>query len=577
MYGTVTVSNNLQQSDDSLRIRLYYPVRALAGPEWMITRSYEQFILLYGEDETVKFLFDRDYELLCNRVSYVSNPANCTKYSDGTFGADIGDYTNTKLIYTSKDSVADSTYTYHIRFSSDSSIDFNNFYLLVQRYVKDLSALITNNTSMYSQGIFGKDYIASEGSGDWNLGKSEIQNEFNLTPTYSSVFMPNFEMSGSIAKPITYTLEDLENAILEFLSTDCALDIQVLGEHHYLISTNTPDLQINCSNSDLCQVVASSREYYDRIQASQKWSNRVLSISSLYNSAVSDIKVTISAGNYNMYKVQVYKTDGNTVNEEYFEVAKEDISTIGSSIVSIKLIDKDGDITGTYELTGATGYYEESYELGYLELLDVDEVDIPQVDIVLDTTENGEIYKQYRRCFPNALILSNNVETSSNLISISPQYVKWSTLGLKLPSYFVLLDLLPEYVSMFSKRTIELIEDDSELGFQLKEADYEYVITDLYIHLNKSPDLLRYSLRSAVARAMICRCFSELHAVTADGIREEIASLLNQINSYLSAELNYEILSERIVGAKYTAAVKISLENRIFENFTLQIEVNYDE
>ncbi len=111
----------------------------------------------------------------------------------------------------------------------------------------------------------------------------------------------------------------------------------------------------------------------------------------------------------------------------------------------------------------------------------------------------------------------------------------------------------------------------------MKEADYEYVITDLYIHLNKSPDLLRYSLRSAVARSMVCRCFSELHGVTADGIREEIASLLNQIDSYLSAELSYEILSERTVGTKYITAVKISLENRIFENFTLQIEVNYDE
>lgn len=566
MYGVVHVYNNIENSSDSIKIRLYYPVKSYSGPEWMITSSYEEFILFYGEDELAKFLFDRNYELLCNRVSRVLGSANCTKYSDGSFLQDTGRYLHTELVY----DIPESTYTYLVKFNPNAK-DFNNFYIYVRKYIKDLSALSSDSTVMYSIGLFGEDYITSLGTGDWNLGKSKLQDQFHLTPTTYSVFMPNFIFEKGQAKPVTYTIDDIEDAIVNFFKVNCALDVIELGDHHYVISVNTPDFQLHCSNEDVLSIVSTSDDYYNKVMATKMYDKRVISISSKYPSGYSNISVTISEGNYDMYRVQVRKTDTTTVSEEYFEVTESNIEAINSNIIEVHLLDRTGDITGTYNLKGDLAYYEDSYALNYMKTFDIEEYDIPQTDIVIDLTETDEILPYYRKNFPNALILSNNIKSMSNLISISPKFIKWTDTDVELQSYFILLELLPEYVSLFSKQVMEPIEDDSDLMFKLGETDYEYILTDLAVTVRG----LRYSFKAAVARAILYRSLSEIKSRTKSEIAEEINDLVNKINEYLSVIISCDIVSESQSGTKYTLVLNIKLENKIFEKYILNIEVNY--
>lgn len=578
MYGTVHVSNNIQNSNDSIKIRLYYPVKSLQGPDWLLTDNYEEFILYYGEDKLAQFLFDRDYQLLCNRVSRLLGPANRTKYINPNYGVngdttqylyvqDSQRYIQTKLIY----DVPESTYTYHIKFNPDAT-DFNNFYMYVRKYVYDITSLISKNNNMYAVGLFGKDYITNIGDGDWNLGESTIKNTFHLSPTNVSVFMDSFKFEDSgVVTPIEYTIEDIESAMLNFFRNTCAFDVIELGDHHYVFSVNTPDLQFYCNRSDLVTVISESSDYYNRVRATELKDYRICSISSKYYSSKSDIKVTIGKGNYNMYKIQVLKTDGDTVNEEYFEVTKDNIETIDSNIITIDLIDDSKDFTGTYELIGDLAYYEDSYLLSYLKELDIEEWDLPQVDIALDLSDSTEVAAQLRKCFPQALIMTENVKSMDNLISISPRYITWYYTGEVLRSYFILLDLLPESVSLFSKLAMEPIEDDSDLDFHIDSTSYEYVLTDLAVTIRGST----YSLKSAIARSMVYRCISEIKSTTSSDIKSEIQDRIKDINKYLDVIVSCSFGSETISGRKYIANLNIGLENKIFEKYILNIEVNY--
>ena len=567
MYGTVQVASTTTLPISNTKIRLYYPVKNLEGPECKIVNNYDEYVLYYGEDDLALFLFNRGYQLFCNRVSNIVSYSNCTKYSNGKYLQDTNRYIETRLVY----DVSKSTYTYHVYFNVNA-VNHNNFYIYVRKNMIDLTSLISDDYIAYSIGLFGYDYIKSRGDGDWNLGRSDILNDFRLSPTSGhSVFLRDLEVEESTAVQRVITIEELEGIVISFLKSNCTLDVVDLGFHHYLISSNSPDLQIYC-NTDLLQIVDKSMDYYYRVNSYLNKDKRVLSISSKYPSSVSNIKVNISEGNFNRYKIHVYKSTTNYTNEEYYEVTKDEINSIQSNIVEFNLIDPSEDITGTYELIGSPGYYSDLYFEDYLSKFNVIENDYPQVDIFLDTSGSSVVPSLTRANYPNALIFTNNVQSGNSILSISPKYITWLSNRLTTPSNFLVLDLLPDSIGLFSKSYISPNWDDSDNENSITETSYEYVFTNLHVIIN---DTL-YSIKLALARAMIYRMFTEVYGGSVDEIHNMIDNDLNGIEALLKVNLNYEFLSESQIGTKYTANIRVSMDNQIFENFNINVEVNYN-
>lgn len=641
MNRLVQLSVNTPSPSSDLKVRIYYPVSILAGPDLQVCRTYTEYLSNYGEDSFAQLLFSWNYELLCHRVSYVYSKANLTKYLvDGNYEyyQDTGHYLmNPSYVEPNSRHV---THKNSLLVTINPNMDnYNDFYIIMKSKMID-----GDNIYSYSVGLFGCDYIKSQSSsGSYNEGKEYIKSHFDLEPLSRSMFLSEYEITeeGYIDKRLDLNSFDL---VLNDYFTNCSLMVEPLGYHRYLVSSVSEDISYSLF-SDIVSV-EELEDYYDRYHASIYKDHRILSISSKWVQAQDSIKVAIEELDTKSYSVHVTKSSGNWIDEEYFTVdpyaiksndtvrSFEEINLLSKYVYFEEFIDYFSDEfspVGVYDLKNSFGFNNEDLFINklamlneeivdgyyfdsnfytdlnhnyiiepsigtiYLDLLtqlsyswdgvrylevDYSEVDIPQPDSALVSVYNSQVIEKLGKAFPQALIITAPGNAVNNGIRVNPATIYWFNYESEIPSGLAILELLKTtsyYNDATQFRLPESYPIIPENQYDIGIVESDYGMEINSIYVNRFSKDLKYSIRAFIARAMVYRICLDISGFTMSNIRAYIETMCSKVGNYLNMNMTYELKNESKVGRTYKADLMLIVDNKVFTRFEIYTELNYEE